>query len=287
VRSPALIRSLACGAVAVAVAVWLGGASPVGPTVAESQFRSAAMDGTAHFAIYLPTGYDGGRRRYPVVYFLHGLPAKATAYKDDSVAKIGQAAERTGRPAIVVAAQGARADDTDPEWHDWGPGRDWETATAKELVAFVDAHYRTIAERRARALVGVSAGGYGAAIIGLRHPGTFSVVESWSGYFHATSPSGSAPLDTGSRERNRQASVHTYVQRARQIAARYGSFDFDFYVGDRDPFAPENQQLHEELLAAGVGHAYAHYQGSHTASFWDQHRDDWIAMAVDALEPAA
>src|SRR5207253_5090865 len=50
---------------------------------------------------------------------------------------------------------------SDLEYLDWGPGRNWETAIARELPAYVDAHYRTVPGRAGRALIGVSAGGYG------------------------------------------------------------------------------------------------------------------------------
>ena len=63
---------------------------------------------------------------------------------------------------------------------DWGPGRNWETAIAKEVPAYVDGRFRTIADRRGRALVGLSAGGYGAVLVALHHLSDFSAVESWS-----------------------------------------------------------------------------------------------------------
>jgi putative tributyrin esterase len=287
VHARVLAGAVGCAAV-VAIAVGGLSAGPgMGARVVEGEFHSAAVNGPDHFATYLPSGYDSGRQRYPVVYFLHGLPAKDTTYKDDWIAKIGRSAERSGHPAIVVGAQGARAGDTDPEWHDWGTGRDWETATAGELVTYVDTHYRTIRDRGARALIGLSAGGYGATIIGLHHLSTFSVVQSWSGYFRATTPNGSS-LDLGSRGKNLRANVRTYVGRARRAAVRYGSFHLSFYVGDQDAlFAHENKRLHRRLVAAGVQHVYARYPGSHTPAFWDLHRDDWVATAVDLLTPPA
>jgi S-formylglutathione hydrolase FrmB len=130
--------------------------------VSLGRFHSAALRGQDHFAIYLPPGYAGGRRRYPVVYYLHGLPAKPDSYRRSRIASMGRDLERHGLAAILVAPQGARRGDSDPEWHDWGPGRDWERATAVELVAYVQAHYRTLRDRRARAIVGTSGGGYGA-----------------------------------------------------------------------------------------------------------------------------
>src|SRR5947208_2615984 len=95
---------------------------------------------------------------------------------------VADALARTGPEAIVVAPQGARAGDTDPEYLDWGAARNWETALDRDVVDYVDQHYRTIPTRRGRALLGLSAGGYGAMLLTLHHLDAFSVVESWSGY---------------------------------------------------------------------------------------------------------
>jgi S-formylglutathione hydrolase FrmB len=234
------------------------------PTVADTDaqvlsgtFSSPAVAGQLHYRVYLPAGYLSSTRRYPVIYLLHGLPDQGGGYRTGMIVTVGQAAARAGRPAIVVAPQGARAGDTDPEWHDWGPGRDWETAVARDLVRMVDGRYRTIATRSARALIGISAGGYGAMLIGLHHLDRFSVIEAWSGYFHPTNPSGSAPLDVGSAEADRRASAHTYVAglstRLRRLPTYLG-----FYVGAADPhFVPENRAFDAELARAGVTHRFA------------------------------
>src|SRR5206468_3595009 len=79
-----------------------------------------------HLSVYLPAGYAGGSERYPVVYFLHGLPAGSHAYC--GVDYLRRALDAVDRPAILVAPQGARDGDSDPEYLDWGPGRNWETA---------------------------------------------------------------------------------------------------------------------------------------------------------------
>jgi enterochelin esterase-like enzyme len=250
-------------------------------------FRSAALAGSEHYAVYLPPGYTHGNGRYPVIYALHGLPSNATGYQRMGIASWGADTIRARRPAIVVAPQGARPGDTDPEWHDWGAGRNWETAVASELVSEVDRTFRTIANRRGRALIGASAGGYGATIIGVRHPDEFSVIESWSGYFHPTNPAGNAPLDVGSPDADEAASVHSYVKRAGKIFAAHQPMFFGFFVGDEDPhFVEENEQLHRELLAAKVRHVYAVYLGAHTGSFWAQHEQEWIEMAVQRLARA-
>jgi putative tributyrin esterase len=284
------MRRLALLALAAAAAGCGGSSQPAArrtpAAVRYESFRSAALAGVEHYAVYLPPGYSGGGRRYPVIYALHGLPSDADGYRRMGIASWGADAVRAGRPAIVVAPQGARPGDTDPEWHDWGSGRDWETVVADELVQQVDHRFRTIADRRGRALIGASAGGYGATIIGVRHPGTFSVIESWSGYFHPTNPAGDAPLDVGSPDADEAASVHSYVSGARRIFARYKPLFLGFFVGDEDPhFVPDNERLHRELLAAKVPHAYAVYPGAHTGAFWAAHEQEWIEMAVQRLTP--
>jgi enterochelin esterase-like enzyme len=255
------------------------------PAIEDGSFHSDAVDGTLHYSVGLPPGYASSRKRYPVIYFLHGLPADATAYKD--ITGYADSLARTGHPAIIVGAQGARAGDTDPEWHDWGPGRDWETATAVELVHWIDGHYRTLARRSGRAIVGVSAGGYGATLIGIHNPGTYEVIESWSGYFKLTTPEGK-PQDLGSPEANANASAHASVP---QLEEKFGPYDktyFAFYTGTSDPypgFVEDNQKLSEELTDARIPHAYALYEGGHNQQFWSQHQDEWLAAAASRLDP--
>jgi enterochelin esterase-like enzyme len=255
------------------------------PTVREGRFTSRAVDGKLHYSIALPAGYASSGKRYPVIYFLHGLPADDTAYK--GIAGYADSLARTGHAAIVVGAQGASSDDRDPEWHDWGAGRDWETATAHELVSWIDGHYRTLPRRSARAIIGVSAGGYGAALIGIHNPGTYQVIESWSGYFTLTDPDG-RPKDLGSSQANADASAHAAVPQLAAAFKPYGKTFFAFYIGTDDPypgFVEDNEHLSDELTAARIPHTFALYQGAHDAQFWSQHEGEWLTAAASRLDP--
>jgi len=261
----------------------LAGGAPagLGARVVETSFRSQAVRGVVRMEVYLPADYTTSGKRYPVIYFLHGLPASSSSYRGADFLR--DALDRAGRPAILVAPQGARDRDSDPEYLDWGPGRNWETAVGQELPRFVDRTFRTIPSRRGRALVGLSAGGYGATLLALHHLGAFAVVESWSGYFHPTNPSGTAPLDLGSRAANAKASVHTYVQTMRRAFRRRPTF-FAFYVGRGDTrFRDENLRLHRELLAAGVPHLFRLYPGAHAQTVWSAHAAAWLRLALDHL----
>jgi S-formylglutathione hydrolase FrmB len=249
----------------------------------ETSFSSLALAGRMHLRVVLPADYGTSGHRYPVVYFLHGLPAGPFTYAQSRW--LDGAFRSLRRRAILVEPQGARSGDTDPEYLDWGRGRNWETYVARELPDWVDAHFRTIPTRAGRAIVGLSAGGYGASLVGFDNLDRFSVIESWSGYFHPTDPTGTQPLERGSAAKDAAANVHDLV-RDDEAAHRLPTF-FGFYVGRGDGrFEPENVELNQELDRARVPHVYAVYPGGHTTALWEAHAAYWLGMAVNHLAAA-
>ena len=262
-----------------------------GPTAAtasqrrfDTRFASAAIAGQLHFQVYLPAGYDSEARRYPVLYVLHGLPSAASAYT--SLEFVERALDTVGQPAILVVPQGARTGESDPEYVDHGPGDEWATAIATELPRIVDARFRTIRSRAGRALIGISAGGYGAMQLGLHHLGEFSVIESWSGYFHATDPTGSKPLDLGSAARNSQADVHQALPAVRKELLARRTF-VAFYVGRGDRlFYAENELLNQQLSEDGVAHVFRAYPGGHDEALWQRYAAAWLGLALVHLASA-
>src|SRR5919201_982556 len=283
-RKRRLRRACLGGAAGALVLVGAAGSSTpprLRGTVLERSLSSAALKGRLRFELYLPPGYPESTARYPVVYFLHGLPASPYAFR--GIDTVAQALDRSRRRAILVAPQGARDGDDDPEYLDWGPGRNWETALGEELPHFVDAHFRTIANRRGRALIGFSAGGYGAVLIALHHLGSYSVIESWSGYFHPTNRRGDYALDLGSPAANRRASAHSFVHALRLGFKRRPTF-FAFYVGRGDArFRAENRRLHRELVAARVSHVFEVYPGAHEQTLWNTRARAWLRLALARL----
>jgi enterochelin esterase-like enzyme len=281
------VRRSLIGFVAVAAVVALvsaGGAATRSTrhTALDRAIYSPAVEGSLHLAIYLPADYGTSGKRYAVVYFLHGLPAGATAYQGSNF--LADALDTTGRKAIIVAPQAARDTDSDPEYLDWGRGRNGETAISHDVVHYIDTHFRTITNRRGRAIVGLSAGGYGAVLLALHHLPSFAVIESWSGYFHPTNPAGTAALDLGTKEANARASAHTFVSTLRQSFARRPTF-FGFYVGRGDTrFRDENLELDRELSRARVAHVFRVYPGGHQQSVWQRHAAAWLNLALRHLD---
>jgi len=267
--------------VGLAVAAAHARTSVVEPPIVDTSFYSHALKGRLKLAVYLPTGYGTDGKVYPVVYFLHGLPASPSAYRGASFV-----ADALRGRAILVAPQGDRDGDSDPEYLDWGPGRNWETALATELPAWVDGHFRTIPSRRGRAIVGLSAGGYGAFLIGLHHLDEFGAIESWSGYFHPTDPTGTHPLDTGSSAGNARASAHALLPSVHAALRVHPTF-VGFYVGAGDArFARENTVLNTELTQAGIPHVFRIYRGGHVQTLWQAQAPAWLALALNRLQPA-
>jgi enterochelin esterase-like enzyme len=148
---------------------------PHGGIVLEGTFPGSQRPGLT----YLPPRFDASRR-YPVVYLLHGLPGSPTEYlygaelarfADDGIAA------GTLRPFIAVIPAGGPTSEYDGEWA--GPLE----REVVNLVPWVDRHLPTIASARGRIIAGLSAGGFGAADIGVRNPRLFGTILSWSGYF--------------------------------------------------------------------------------------------------------
>jgi enterochelin esterase-like enzyme len=274
-------------ATAALAAPGAGTAGPSAPdrtdSVEDGSFHSDALQGTVHYAVSLPHDYfQSPSTRYSVVYFLHGLPAGPSEYR--TIGWIASALRRSGHEAIVVGPQGARNGDSDPEWLNWGKGRNWEAAVERELVPTIDSRYRTIASRSGRVLIGVSAGGYGAALIGYHHPGTFSSIQSWSGYFQPTSPDGSKVLDLGSKKANDRASLHALVPKLRKrLGQYYERTYFGFFIGAGDTrFLPDNRRLASEMKSSKIPNTrFRTYQGEHSMDLWQEHASAWIARALD------
>jgi len=144
--------------------------------------RFAPVDPAGESYVYLPPGFTAARR-YPVVYLLHGMPGTPRIYvgAPSHLARVaGELIAAGARPFIAVLPYAGPA--THRGRAEWA-GR-WEDYSVKDVVPWTDGHLPTIPSRTGRTIGGLSAGGYGAVDIGLRHPDTFGTLESWSGYFH-------------------------------------------------------------------------------------------------------
>jgi enterochelin esterase-like enzyme len=159
----------------------LPGFTPLGSAPNGGQLLQGTFPGTVRPGyVYLPPNFDTGTR-YPVVYLLHGLPGSPAEYVN-AVDVAGFAdrgiAAGTLKPFIAVMPAAGPAPKYNGEW-----AGVWEHAVVDRIVPWVDEWLPTIAAPSGRVIAGLSAGGFGAFDIALRHPQLFGAVESWSGYF--------------------------------------------------------------------------------------------------------
>jgi len=139
-----------------------------------------------HVSIYLPPSYKTStNRRYPVIYFLHG-------YTDSDDRWFGLVKSFVNLPAGVDKSltQGAREMIVVmPNAYTRYAGSmysssvvtgDWEAYITKDLVGYIDSHYRTLPNAASRGLAGHSMGGYGTMRIGMKYPRVFSSIYALS-----------------------------------------------------------------------------------------------------------
>jgi enterochelin esterase-like enzyme len=164
-----------------AAAALLPGFSPSATGPAGGMVLTGVYPGTQRAGyLYLPPGF-GGAARYPVVYLLHGMPGSPSEYlagTDLAAWADREVAAGSIRPFIAVLPAAGPDRNYNGEWA--GP---LERALVDRDIPFVDHHLPTIATARGRVIAGLSAGGFGAADIGLRHPRLFGAIEAWSAYF--------------------------------------------------------------------------------------------------------
>jgi hypothetical protein len=129
--------------------------------------------------VLLPGGYaSSGERRYPVLYLLHGSVDDYRSWTDK-----GDAEHLTAGLPMIVVMPDAGSGGFYSDWYNNGAGGppEWETYHVRELIPWIDAHYRTIASRAGRATAGLSMGGFGAMTYPSRHSDLFVAAASFSG----------------------------------------------------------------------------------------------------------
>jgi enterochelin esterase-like enzyme len=154
---------------------------------------SAALGGQKRsFLVYLPPSYrtpQGQKKRYPVLYLLHGSPGQPKDWLNggqasqsaDTLIATGQIPE-----LLLVIPDGSGRPGATPEWANSLDQRQRiETYVTSDLIQYVDKHYRTIPDAAHRGLAGLSMGGFGAMNIAVHHPDLFGWVISLGGYYQA------------------------------------------------------------------------------------------------------
>jgi putative tributyrin esterase len=139
-------------------------------------FESKSVGRTLKYNITLPADYEATKDRYPVLYLLHGYSGNYVNWARMNAPKFARE-----HGLIVVMPDGGNSWYANWAKSDEGQKNAWEDCIIKDLIGHVDATYRTIAARESRAINGLSMGGYGALMLGLKHPDLFCSIGTHSG----------------------------------------------------------------------------------------------------------
>ena len=168
------------GQIQTEVPVVVPGAKPV--SVERIKIHGQALEGNLEgdavdrdVLVFLPPSYaKETSRHYPVVYALHGYSIGAEQWSHEiHVPQTIEGAFAQGAREMIVVLPDSKTLHNGSMYSSSVTTGDFERFIAHDVVAYIDAHYRTIPERRSRGLVGHSMGGYGTTRIGMHHPDVF------------------------------------------------------------------------------------------------------------------
>ncbi len=266
---------------ALAPPAWAGGLRLVSSRALDSRLteltlRTDAVAGDTRVRVLMPAGYARSKRRYPVLYLLHGALGDETSWIEEGDAE----AITAGLPLIVVMPDsgtgGGYAD-----WFNGGAGGppEWERYHVDQLIPFVDRRYRTIARRAGRAVAGLSMGGFGAMSYAARHPDTFVAAAAFSGAVDTNNPldiavTGDEPFGPRATQEIRWRARNPW-----DLAENLRGLRLVVRTGDGAPLNDiveavvhqMNVGFHDRLTALGISHTWDDYgAGTHTWPYWQR-----------------
>jgi len=252
------------------------------------QLQSKLVGATLPYNVILPAGYRASSTtRYPVLYLLHGHAGHYT----DWLTRTNVADYAAQYRMIVVMPEGNNSWYVDPA----GTADKYESYILQELIPDVDKRYRTIQARYARAIAGLSMGGYGAIKYGLKHPSTFVFAASMSGAFGVTryteKEMGGAnwepflktfgPVGSETRKTNDVFEIARAMTPSRVASLPY--FYFDCGTEDAAQHFKASRELSEIFLEKKIVHEYRELPGNHSWAYWDQQVQEVLKIAARYL----
>lgn len=176
--------------------------------------------GTQQALVYLPPQYfTEPHARFPVVYLMHGSPgAPIDWYRANRAAQTGARLADDHRPAILVAPRLSRGWLDDSECVD-RPGEHIETYVVDDVIPTVDVRLRALPDRADRVFAGMSAGGFCALNLGLRHRDLVGSIVDMSGMDRPTHDGGMAGLFGHRPDLARVVAANTPTRYAAALAA--------------------------------------------------------------------
>lgn len=229
---------------------------------------SISMNKEVEVVLILPEKMVNQKENCPVVYLLHGYGGDAKSWLNIKP-KLPDLADKLDIALVCP--------DGENSWY-WDSPLDssycYETFISVELIKYVDQYYSTIADRKGRAITGLSMGGHGALWNAIRHRTIFGAVGSTSGGVDIR------PFPTkwemskqlGDFVNNQQCwEEHTVINLVKTLQNKELAIILD--CGESDFFIEVNKELHKWLLAYEIEHDFITRPGRHNGEYWSNSID--------------
>lgn len=236
--------------------------APENGSIQDVKVHSEAMNKDIDVRVILPKNY-AQLKDLPTVYLLHGHSGKASDW--DANGKVSRWVDLYN--VILVLPDGG--------YDSWyfdapeDPTYRYETFVSKELIEYIDSHYKTRADRNFRAITGLSMGGHGAMYLSIRHQDVFGSVGSISGGVDIRP----FPENWGISKRLGTIETkpenwekHTVINLVDGL--KNGALNILIDCGSDDFFYKVNCNLHEKLRKSGIAHDFYIRPGAHNWDYW-------------------
>ena len=256
---------------------------PLPSNVEERRLSSKLMGREMPYRVILPIKYaDTKDARYPVIYLLHGLTGHYNNWTE--LTKLVNYASALS--SIVVTPEGENGWYTD---HSSKPNEKWESYIVNELIPEIDKNFRTTGSREKRAIAGLSMGGYGSLKFGLKYPGKFILVGSFSGALGAASYSEKAipgaigrtidgifgPIGSDTRKSNDIFEIVRNLTPEKTKSLPFIYLD----CGTEDFLFQNNREFVSLLIEKKIPHEYRQLPGAHNWQYWDKQVQEFLRLA--------
>lgn len=234
-------------------------------TVDTVAIYSNSMHRSINTVIIRPSSYAEKNKHFPVVYLLHGAFGSYSNWIS-KVPHIQQLADEF--QMMIVCPDGGFT-----SWYFDSPVDSsfrFETFVGKEVPQYIDANYKTIADRKGRAITGLSMGGHGGIFLGFRHADLFSACGSTSGDLHVTVITQKYDVEKrlGDTAVNRKF-WHDWS--ALNVIDQYPKDSIAIIIdcGTEDRVLPMNKAVHEKMRKLKIPHDYIERPGEHNWAYWN------------------
>lgn len=229
------------------------------------EVKSKAMKGKTVKVLFIvpDAAFEADSPRFPVIYLLHGYGGHAFTW----ITIRPGLKEISDRYDVIFACPDGKS-----SWYWDSPLNEdsrYETFISSELPAFTDSRYPTIADRKGRAITGLSMGGHGSLWNAIRHQDVFGAAGSVSGGvdIRPFPDSWKMKEQLGERDRNKQRwDDHTVMTQLDKLTP--GALAINFCCGVDDFFYEVNCNLHDELVRRKIPHDFTSRPGAHTLEYW-------------------